>query len=430
VNAWRALVALVLLHVSCNVYNPSGEADPQSNADWIEQGNAQLRDLRFTDAQESFGRVLALDSGNTEAWLGYAKAVSGQSLDVSLLLQESLDAQKEGRKPLWDISCQEKDSAYRSILPTWSVLARWKRLDSLGRASMPTTQVSEYGLLSLARSMLAFWDYDADGRIDSAGGDRTAWLLFRSDNVDGGFQPELDRVEFTLGDTTGQLDTAQVADFNAMLDRSKSDVSVLLALAGKDTATDAVYASIRAQSPEAIGMYRVSDLADNDMDGCLDEELLDSLDNDGDGLVDEDARAGYRLTISKTEAGPGVPALRFLPDGTRDDRLSDSLGNGRASPVGQDLLWRYGNREGRMEVFAPLWDTTHPDQPALRWKRSCAPSDGICTGSLAETTNRLAVNEHIRSVAPGQARALEGCRLLGGCWCLHLREFYRGIPPP
>lgn len=429
-NAWRAVAALVLLQVSCNLYNPSGEGDPESNEDWIEQGNAQLRTLRFTDAQESFGRVLAGDSGNTAAWLGYAKAVSGQSLDVSLLLQESLDAQKEGRKPFWDISCQEKDSAYRSILPTWNVLARWKRLDSLGRATMPTTQVAEYGLLSLARSMLGFWDYNADGRIDSAGGDRTAWLLFRSDNVEGGFKPELGLVEFTLGDTTGKLDTAQVTDFNAMLDRSKSDVSVLLALAGKDTATDAVYGSIRGQSPEAIGMYRVSDLADNDLDGCLDEEILDSLDNDGDGLVDEDARAGYRLTTSKTEAAPGVPALRFLPDGTRDDRLSDSLGDGRASPEGHDQLWRYGNREGRIEVFAPLWDTSQSDQTALHWKGSCATSDGICTGSLAQISNRLAVNAAIRSVPPGQARAVEGCRILGGCWCLQLREFYRGIPLP
>ncbi len=429
-NAWRTLLALVLLHVSCNLYNPSGEGHPESNADWIEQGNAQLRALRFTDAQESFGRVLAVDSGNTEAWLGYTKAVSGRSLDVSLLLQESLDAQKEGRKPLWDISCQRKDSAYRSILPTWNVLARWKRLDSLGRASMPATQVTEYGMLSLARSMLALWDYDADGRIDSAGGDRTAWLLFRSGNVDGGFKPDLDLVDFTLGDTTGKLDTAQIADFNAMLDRSQTDFSELLALVGQDTATDAVYGSIRDQSPEAIGMYRISDLADNDMDGCLDEELLDSLDNDGDGLVDEDARAGYRLTTSKTEAAPAVPALRFLPDGTRDDRLSDSLGNGIPSSEGQDSLWRYGNSEGRLEVFAPLWDNSHPDQAALRWKRSCAPGDGICLGNLAETANRLAVNEAIRSAAPGQARAMEGCRLLGGCWCLHLREFYRGIPVP
>jgi hypothetical protein len=39
-----------------------------------------------------------------------------------------------------------------------------------------------------------------------------------------------------------------------------------------------------------IAFYQFGDHKDNDGDGCLDEEIIDSLDNDLDGFVDEDAR--------------------------------------------------------------------------------------------------------------------------------------------
>lgn len=423
-RAIGSIAALLVVVAACNVYNPSGEGSPTSAQDWIDQGNAQLRALEFEDAKTSFGHVLAKDSGNTAAWIGYTKAVSGQSLDLSLLLREGINAQNEGRKPLWDMPWRGKDSAYQSIQPLWSVFETWSRLDSLGTAPMPEAQKTEKGLLTLAHSMLALWDFNNDGRVDSLHGDATAWLLFDSKAVDGGFKPSLDLVSFAdTNDTSGKVDVAKIENFNTLIERSGSDFSSIMELAATDTAMEAMFSSVKDQSPEAITMYKVSDGIDDDMDGCADEEVLDSLDNDGDGLVDEDSRAGYRLTESSRDAKAGVPALRFLPDDIRNDRLADSKGKGLpAGSSPQDTIWTYGDRLGHTTTFAPMWAPSNERYPTLHWETTC--KSGVCIGSLEDVANRILVNDAIRRVPAGVERAAEGCRLLGGCWCKQLEDVY------
>lgn len=431
-RAIGSIGVLLLALSACNVYNPSGEGSPESAQDWIDQGNAQLRALEFEDAKASFGHALAKDSGNTAAWIGYAKATSGDSLDLSLLLREAIDAQNEGRKPLWDMPWRGKDSAYRSLLPLWRVFETWSRLDSLGKAHMPDDQKTEKGMLTLAHSMLALWDFDGNGRIDSLHGDATAWLLFDTAAIKGGFKPSLELVTFNTDadgnvDTTGNVDTKKVGNFNALLDRSGSDFSAIMDLAATDTAMEAMFSAVKDQNPEAITMYKVSDSIDDDMDGCVDEEILDSLDNDGDGLIDEDSRAGFRLTTTTKQAGKDVRAIRLVPDGIRDDRLADSTGKGLpARSARQDTIWKYGDTQGHTTVFAPMWDPKDSRYGTLHWETSC--KDGICQGSLKEVANRLLVNDAIRAVPPGRKRAEKGCRLLGGCWCKQLEDVYNYTP--
>lgn len=416
----RALFPLLLL-AACNLYNPSGKGEPETTRDWIDQGNAQLRSLEFLQAQASFGHILALDSGNTEAWIGYTKAVAGEHLEVSLLLREIVEANRQDRKPLWDMSCRRKDSAYRSIAPVWAAYHRWERLDSLGRAKMPVEQKTELGLLTIAHTMLTLWDVNGDGRIDSLQGDGIAWILFDTKDTEGGFKPRLENVEFST-DTTGTLDQDAVTEYNALLSRSSSDIAAVKSLAELDPSMGSLYASLGEQSPDALAMYLVSDGSDNDMDGCADEEVQDSLDNDGDGLVDEDARAGYVLKSTRATI-PGSLALRAASDGIRGDRLADDAGKGRAGADSASTLI-YGDTLGHLLVFAPLWDSTRIRHPELRWNTTC-PADGrICSGSLRVVGNRMAINDSLRKVAPGLARAQAGCALLGGCWCKQLSDIH------
>lgn len=432
------LAASAALVVSCNVYNPSGEGNPSTDGEWIDQGEAQLRDRDFDAARASFGRVLARDSGNTAAWSGYVKAVSGSTLDLGLLLREARAAELERRKPLWDIPLERKDSIYRSILPTWNAFETWARLDSVGRAWLPPVRRTERGLLLLAHSMLLLWDSNRDGRID-ASGDVLSVRLFGSiaaaDSSGLGFRPAAtpDLFLATLPDgapdTTGAVDSARLAEYDALLGTVDAEFATIDLIARRDTTLSAIASSISEQNPGAIGFFAVSDRDDDDMDGCADEEILDGLDNDGDGLVDEDARAGHPIS----GAGAGDLAQRSGSDSIRGDRLADPVtGIGLPGDDSAGTL-RYADAAGRFQVFAPSWNPADPRYGAWRWKYACdwdqataAAMGTTCFGGAPmDPAARIAIARHVAATAPGTTRAEAGCSLLGGCWCRLLETVCR-----
>lgn len=437
----RALAAAVLVALGgCNLFNPSGKGDaPETTRDWIEQGNAQLRALDFAGAQESFGHVLAADSGSVAAWTGYAKAVSGQSLDLGFLLDEVLRAQNENRKPLWDLDWKGKERAYQSIRPVWSVLERWAVLDSQGRAPMPPDRKVERGLLTLAHSMLLLWDADEDGHLDSTK-DAMSQLLFgalgssMADNqAGGGFVPAVTADMFYVRDPlTGQpdttrIDTAKVHQVNSILARSDAQLAVVAGISRQDTAMAAMYASVEQQNPASLSLYQASNALDDDMDGCADEEVLDGLDNDGDFLVDEDSRAGIRIPGAPA---PGKQAQISRTDHVRGDRLaSPSTSSGLP---GQDSALKtlyYGDVAGHLEIHRPYWDRQHPAYPSMHWNVRCtwdaatAATYGVTAGckdgAFMDTTgfDRNALSALLRRTPPGWARVDLGCQVIGGCWC-------------
>lgn len=434
VRACAALVATAFIG-ACNVFNPSGEADPTTAQEWIDQGEAQLRDLDFAGAEASFGHVLSEDSGSAAAWNGYVKAVSGRTLDLGLLLREALEAEREHRKPLWDVSLVRKDSIYATILPTWRAFEAWARLASEGRTVLPATRRTERGLVLLAHSMLALWDSDRDGRI-TASGDVLSIRLFSTlsskDSSGLGFKPLVDAALFgrTLADgsqdPSGATDSVRIADFDTLLRTVDREFAIIDTISREDTTLTAITSSIASQNPGAIGFFAVSNRLDDDMDGCADEEILDGLDNDGDILVDEDSRAGYVVP----GAGQGDLAQACASDSIRGDRLADPS-TGRGLPGADSLgTLRYGDSRGHIEVFRPSWDITHGRYPQLRWKYTCDWGSDVAaelgtscqSGALMDPATRVAIARYLSATRGGRTRAEVGCSLLGGCWCRVLAE--------
>lgn len=425
----RLALALSLLVLGgCNLYNPSGKDDPDTDKEWIEQGEAQLRDLDFVGAQQSFEKVLAHDSSSTAAWVGYGKAVAARNLDMSLLLREALESQRENRKPLWDtsFSLAQKDSAYRGLAPVRKVLETWARLDSLGRASMPPRNRLERGLIAIAHSMLSLWDSNDDGRID-AKGDALAIALFGNlsakDTTGMGFVPFLKSDQFSKlgldGTRDGTTDTAKVREYNALLSRTDTEFRTIANLAGQDTTMSAIYSGISGQNPQALSMFEVANVEDDDLDGCADEEIIDYRDNDGDGLIDEDTRVGH---VNPLATAPGDLVQVSKPDGVRGDRLAnprtgkglpglDSVGTLRLGmPV------RPTDAFALLEVFRPMWDSRNPEYSVLRWKWKIPNQLPMAPADRAALTQRL------KAIPTGTARAALGCSELGGCWCKVQRD--------
>ncbi|MCB9497086.1 MAG: hypothetical protein H6686_09410 [Fibrobacteria bacterium] len=434
-KTFSALAALLVLG-ACNVYNPSGKGDPDDTKGWIEQGNAQLRAQEFDAAQESFGHVLASDSGNNEAWAGYAKAVSAQHLDIGFLLEEVLKSQEENRKPLWDLDWAGKERAFQSITPVWKVLDRWAVLDSQGRAKLPEERRLERGLLTMAHSMLSLWDANGDGHLDSTQ-DAMAQLLFgglesvmSGSQKGGGFVPAVSADMFYGPDST--IDSAKVMEFNAMLTRVDDQFRTVSLIAQQDTAMAAMYASVQEQNPEALQVYQTSNVVDDDMDGCADEEIIDSLDNDGDGLVDEDTRTGYLL--------PGSPKAGALAqvsksDSVRGDRLANpftGLGMKGVDSTFKTLV--YADAAGHLEIHRPYWDPKTNEFPRWKWNYQCkwdaktAKLYGVTASCHLDAKgkapyfdtagiDRMALAELLRNTAPGWPRVELGCKVIGGCWC-------------
>lgn len=425
-------VALAALG-GCNLYNPSGNGDPDNDQEWIDQGEAQLRDLDFVGAQQSFGKVLARDSSSTAAWVGYGKAVAARNLDMSLLLREALESQRENRKPLWDTSftLAQKDSAYRGLAPVRQVLETWARLDSQGRASMPPRNRLERGVIAIAHSMLSLWDSNNDGRISKPGDDLAVALfgnLSAKDTTGLGFVPFLQSNQFTLKpdgtpDTTGKMDSAKVREYNALLSRTDTEFRTIANLAAQDTTMAAIYSGISGQNPQALSMFEVANVEDDDMDGCADEEIIDYRDNDGDGLIDEDTRAGH---VNPLASARGDLAQVSQTDGVRGDRLANPR-TGKGLPgVDSAGTLRLGvpvkptDAFALLEIFRPMWDATHPAYPVLKWKWKIPNKEPM------PPAERAALTERLKAIPSGAERAAVGCAELGGCWCKVQRDVCAG----
>ena len=91
--------------------------------------------------------------------------------------------------------------------------------------------------------------------------------------------------------------------------------------AGQDKVGDSAIGQVKKFIQDAgstVVIYKVFDKADNDGDGCTDEELLDGLDNDGDGKVDEDSRgapdtAGNVFYRAEKDLADNPRKLKFIP---------------------------------------------------------------------------------------------------------------------
>lgn len=443
IGAQGLLLALAL--ASCNTFNPSGKGDPDGNDEWIAQGEAQLRASEFDAAQESFGHVLANDSDDVRAWSGYAKALSGKHLDVSVLLRELLAAEREDRKPLWTMPLPGKNTLYRGVTPVLGFLDRWARRDSLHGTTMDADRVRERGFLTLAYAMFVLWDSNKDGSI-SLPQDTVAVTVFTkllTNLPGGGFIPNFTATPNFFNDASGRTDTARAGQFNRLLARVDSQFRTVDEIAKQDTAMAAIFASTSKQNPAMLNTYNIGDGIDNDLDGLVDEEVMDGLDNDGDRVVDEDSRPGY---VSRRPAA-GLSAQTSPPDGVRWDRSTSPWNNrgvpGRDSSITLTYATTAEHNDTKdwpkliLKPFLPmnwardttvrnrawLWNITcnWPADSARKWglPPECKDGkpfdyDGLFRSAIRKTMESQPLP---RTPLAAYQRVRLGCKLVGGGWC-------------
>ena len=446
---------LLLLLGSCNTYNPSGKGDPENTDEWIAQGQAQLRASQFDAAKSSFGHVLANDSDNVDAWTGYTKSVAGGNLDIGVLLKELLDAENQNRKPLWEMPLPGKNTLYHGIAPVLGALELWARRDSLHHATMGPDRVRERGFLTLAYAMLTLWDSNRDGNIDSTN-DIVAITLFKTLPIEAnpllpgsGFTPNFTSTpNFFVSGTSGMPDTARIGQFNRLLLRVDTQFQVVKAIAKQDTAMAAAFKATDGLNPYALTSFQVGDGIDNDLDGCVDEEIADGVDNDGDRLIDEDTRPGY---LGSATPIPGQTAQTSPSDGVNWTRLTSPWSDRGIPGKDSAITLQYASTaeyndndwpKVLLKVFLPLnpsfqgntasvkawqwnsvcrWTAKEADSMKLNLTLPCqdgAPFDwnGITRMELKQRMERtLPLPENTPRAAFN--RVALGCKLIGGCWC-------------
>lgn len=339
----KVLAIAALLIVSCNLFNPDGTGETGGDADalLIEAQN-YFRNAEYTKAYELFSKVVAEDPKHSEGYLGMAKAgmrmrgvnpmnllkyVNVDSNEVPFMNSDNAD------KNIFYQGMRLVDSvlaplAHRDTLtvlyeqhlralkePSWryslsdsasAKLARFQ--DTYGPSNYEGFPLSDRRVayekfsvgMTIARmtaEILGFLDINKDGSID----DKDLNIKIGKD--------ENGNLTVDVEDLYSQaLTSPEVVDqLNASLDSlgtGMGDLSGLIANLGgayglddSDTSSNAMTDEVKASTEEqinslqgAVQFYKIGDQRDNDGDGCVDEEVLDSLDNDGDGRKDEDLR--------------------------------------------------------------------------------------------------------------------------------------------
>ena len=350
---WYCL-GLGLVMAACNVFNPSGDGDSGSSVDaQLTYGENFFREQNYAASVTAFEKAIKLDSTNSMAYYGYAKAVMRKyNVNASSLLKEVSKAQEgnglpfigaensvitsylqatsKARKALAAMTLRDtltrwyyytKDANSKpalndslSVVRIAAIKAYWVRAELPGakgfyrKSQFPLSDlkmgsdkvIADFGFIELIYALTHLRDLNGDDIIDDKDN------LLKSLNFstgDGGFKVE------NLEDIQAQLasDTASRAQLNALIQNVSSGLgsaNAVLGLlgptlggqgGGSDTGglnqqvTQNMDSVINGLG-NAVTFYQFGDGKDNDGDGCIDEEIMDSKDNDGDGFTDEDAR--------------------------------------------------------------------------------------------------------------------------------------------
>lgn len=349
---WYCL-GLGLVLAACNVFNPSGDGDSGSSVDaQLTDGENFFREQNYAASVTAFEKAIKLDSTNSMAYYGYAKAVMRKyNVNASTLLKEVSTAQEgnglpfigaedavitsylqatsRARKALaamtlrdtltrWyyytkDVNSKPALNDSLSVVRIAAIKAYWVKAELPGakgfykKTQFPLSDlkmgsdkvIADFGFIELIYALTHLRDLNGDDIINDKDN------LLKSLNFstgDGGFKVE------NLEDIQAQLasDTASRAQLNALIQNvssglgSANAVLGLLgpALGGQGGGSDTGLNQQVTQNMDsvidglgnAVTFYQFGDGKDNDGDGCIDEEIMDSKDNDGDGFTDEDAR--------------------------------------------------------------------------------------------------------------------------------------------
>jgi hypothetical protein len=380
-----ALAALAAVLAGCNIFREATGIEAETADEHILEGQIMLQKAKYPEALAEFRAALEKDSSKSEAYYGAAKsALLEQHINMFQLMQSFQN--NDGKSiPFLGEPDSIKDKIYvgnRGINAYLSLLVEKDRVHkSDGR--VPTRQFSaDYALSSAIEAVLSLADFNGDGRINA------------KDNVLNGIIDFTDPTKLNPDSIMANLadlknDTAKISALNNLLDKSqallaKSDKAIDLFLNGAldkkdslsgtkcdsaDTACQNLKNQLGGTGKEQVGdsaigqvkkfiqdagstmiIYKVFDKADNDGDGCLDEELLDGIDNDGDGKTDEDSR--------------GAPDTAGNVNYYADKDKADNNMDGKTDEAGEAEF------HARYEAsFAPLQLVLHPERKGqIFWK--------------------------------------------------------------
>ena len=274
--------------------------------DLILEGQALVRETKYTEALAKFNEAVAASPLNSDALFFAAKAeflASGFSA-VELLRDITTGLETPGSVPIFTttrvigfkptFNRSEQSALYQTTARILELLQ--PIIDGLTTGSFDAEAVSlETAVARTVNSILSLKDTNTDGTIDSNdfdlvlvndGGDYKFDLVASIDNAAKGDQFNNVLSAFSEGndslieqiledlERSGLLEN--LGDTSIDLDTLKEEVEKL--------GVDLNEYFINTGTPGNLG------IGDNDNDGSVDEEILNGLDDDNDGKTDEDSR--------------------------------------------------------------------------------------------------------------------------------------------
>jgi hypothetical protein len=453
-----AAAAGAILLVGCNLFNPNGAEESScdsGNAEcYITLGQSLIQQKNFSAAMNAYSTAMAIDSSKSEAYLGYATAVT---FKYNMQLGSLLDDMQAASNSNPTAFIEHDDAVLTSRLQMSSevvkVLARLADRDSLTRWYQyltDTTQQSKDPYFTArktfitnylaahpsgSRSATQFPLTDRKKKFENNVFQYAPHLLLytilHTYDLDGNnIFTESDRAMRTLLSSTG----SGLGDITELAEQMKTDtvlqqsvnnkilelqsglggISELLTLfnVGADGAdTLGAQAQSQKQIDSAITslggtlvFYQFGDKIDNDGDGCIDEEIPDQKDNDGDGFVDEDARVltGNGILVGPTATGP-ADSVDNDRNGRKDAADAGENLFGGATPAIADYL-TFVVLSGQQENW--IVNGARKDQSNMDFRVR------LQADSLA-----VRLTPGARPVPPLYAAKLDSAKtFVGGCW--------------
>jgi hypothetical protein len=379
---------------ACNLFNPTGSGDLQGkdNVDnMIEYGNDLLRQNKYSQAGEQFGKALKLDSTKSQAYFGLAKARI-REYDINPLELMGMVSVGDTEIPFVSEPNEVKTKYYQGLTAVHAVFTEWVRRDTLtelweysrtkaqdpdlfgelseknktrvqnfetvygiynpGSKDWPLSDRKvkysriqiDFALTSFITTMLGFLDLNRDGILD----DRDLNLgITRDEN--GNLSIDVEQVmEQAVSDPeVAKNMNSKLEDLAKGTENIGSLLSTVSQTLGggaggqempdtvlSEEATSELEKQI-ADMGDAVLFYKMGDGIDNDGDGCVDEEIYDGLDNDGDGLIDEDLR------VASLDPNNPLTYLMDLVDNDWNGMVDDADENTFIGPADEAKQERY-----------------------------------------------------------------------------------------
>lgn len=391
------ILLLVLFVASCNLFNPTGSRTPSSSDPdaLILEGYLYYQDGKYEKASNMFEKAIKADSTKSEAWLGLAKSTLYQ-YDVNPFELIPYFKVDENEIPFMAIPNDYINLYYNGISKTLLAIHELVRRDTLtslylaytnavdnkeelssSLADFKKTYGNKLNQFPLSDKKIIFPNFAVGFGILAMA---DIMIQFRHATIDFSpsifIDPETQEVEFDIDSLySGALeDSLVISKFNESLLDLNQNIDALSAsiLPSVVNWSDDSGAFLDGDSLEyvaeledalneqidnlnSISFYLIGDHIDNDGDGCVDEEILDTKDNDNDGLVDEDLRV--------------VPLIRSTQnDGDEKYSVVDSIGT--TIPMDHDGDGVIGNKEESTYFISTIEERQEKDNYLLSFATS------------------------------------------------------------